>query len=87
MSVTVQVNAAILDLEIGQVIEDVELTPLVEGAVAHGYLTVLDTKPEAEPESEAEQALAAVEPEPQVDAPAAGAEPEPEEVADGSGSD
>lgn len=80
MSVTVQVNAAILDLEIGQVLEGVELTPLVEGAVAHGYLTVVVPEPE-------QALLPEVEPEQQADAPTEVAEPESEEVADGSGSD
>lgn len=72
MPVTIRANAPVLDLEIGQVVEGIELTPLLEGAQAHGYITVVSAD-DAEPE-----------PVPVEDVPApapAEAEPEPEPAA------
>lgn len=74
MPVTIRANAPVLDLEIGQVVEGIELTPLLEGAQAHGYITVMSTD-DAEPEPE---------PVPVQDVPAsapAEVEPEPEPAA------
>lgn len=71
---TIRVNARVLDLEIGQVVEGVELTPLLAGAQEHGYITVLD-EPTPEPEKAPATAPA---PAP---APAAPAVPAPSPVA------
>lgn len=68
MSVTIRANARVLDLEIGQVVEGIEWTPLLEGAQARGYISVVAedaAEPEAVPEQDpADPVETEVQPEP-----------------------